>query len=212
MPPSLPLAVLRTQSHTTHVTLCFCLHLPPSVSQTQAHTHTHTHTLTLSLSASQVLADLVARGADPSNIRVVCIVAAPPALKAMADLYTGGRLVLGCAQTAPTGLRTPAAAPWNTRLAPRPRASALQCPSPPNVACEHSRRRLQWCAHPKSCAFARCSRPVPTLPPLPHSPGVDHAMQRSRPLGSSQPPPLRTHATPRHRAQPTRPAGVQRHN
>ncbi|KIZ03617.1 uracil phosphoribosyltransferase [Monoraphidium neglectum] len=40
----------------------------------------------------KVLADLVARGADPSNIRVVCIVAAPPALKAMADLYTGLRV------------------------------------------------------------------------------------------------------------------------
>jgi uracil phosphoribosyltransferase len=38
---------------------------------------------------SQVLADLVVRGADPANIRVVAVVAAPPALKKMADTYPG---------------------------------------------------------------------------------------------------------------------------
>ncbi|KAI8472418.1 MAG: uracil phosphoribosyltransferase [Monoraphidium minutum] len=40
----------------------------------------------------QVLADLVSRGADPANIRIVCIVAAPPALKALADNYPGLRV------------------------------------------------------------------------------------------------------------------------
>lgn len=40
----------------------------------------------------QVLADLVSRGADPTNVRVVCVVAAPPALKAMADTYPGLRV------------------------------------------------------------------------------------------------------------------------
>lgn len=37
----------------------------------------------------QVLGDVVARGADPANIRVVAMVAAPPALKKMADTYPG---------------------------------------------------------------------------------------------------------------------------
>eukprot|EP00877_Chromochloris_zofingiensis_P010572 jgi/Chrzof1/5769/Cz16g15060.t1 len=37
----------------------------------------------------QVLDDLLQRGANPSNIRVVAVVAAPPALKKMADLYPG---------------------------------------------------------------------------------------------------------------------------
>eukprot|EP00775_Hariotina_reticulata_P004850 gene4850-5097_t len=37
----------------------------------------------------QVLQDIVARGADPANIRVIAIVAAPPALKLMADAYPG---------------------------------------------------------------------------------------------------------------------------
>lgn len=40
----------------------------------------------------QVLKDLVSRGADPANIRVVTVVAAPPALKAMADDYPGLRV------------------------------------------------------------------------------------------------------------------------
>jgi hypothetical protein len=39
----------------------------------------------------QVLQDIVGRGADPANIRVVVIVAAPPALKLMADAYPGKR-------------------------------------------------------------------------------------------------------------------------
>ncbi len=38
----------------------------------------------------QALADIVARGASASNIRVVAVVAAPPALKKLADLYPGG--------------------------------------------------------------------------------------------------------------------------
>lgn len=37
----------------------------------------------------QVLADIVGRGADPANIRVVAAVVAPPGLKQMADLYPG---------------------------------------------------------------------------------------------------------------------------
>jgi uracil phosphoribosyltransferase len=36
-----------------------------------------------------VLADLVARGADASNIRVVAVVAAPPALKQLSEKYPG---------------------------------------------------------------------------------------------------------------------------
>lgn len=38
----------------------------------------------------QALQEIVARGADPANIRVVAVVAAPPALKLMADAYPGG--------------------------------------------------------------------------------------------------------------------------
>jgi uracil phosphoribosyltransferase len=37
----------------------------------------------------QVLDDIVSRGASPANIRVVTAVAAPPALKVMADKYPG---------------------------------------------------------------------------------------------------------------------------
>lgn len=44
----------------------------------------------------QVLADVVARGASPSNIRVVAVVAAPPALTKIADLYPGLRLYCAC--------------------------------------------------------------------------------------------------------------------
>jgi hypothetical protein len=40
----------------------------------------------------QVLEDIVGRGADPANIRIVCVVAAPPALKTMADTYPGAWL------------------------------------------------------------------------------------------------------------------------
>jgi hypothetical protein len=38
----------------------------------------------------QALQEIVLRGADPANIRVVAVVAAPPALKLMADAYPGG--------------------------------------------------------------------------------------------------------------------------
>lgn len=41
--------------------------------------------------ARQVLKDIVSRGADPANIRIVTVVAAPPALKTMADTYPGAR-------------------------------------------------------------------------------------------------------------------------
>jgi uracil phosphoribosyltransferase len=37
----------------------------------------------------QALQEIVSRGADPANIRVVVVVAAPPALKLMADAYPG---------------------------------------------------------------------------------------------------------------------------
>lgn len=37
----------------------------------------------------QALQEIVSRGADPANIRVVAVVAAPPALKLMADAYPG---------------------------------------------------------------------------------------------------------------------------
>eukprot|EP00878_Enallax_costatus_P003468 GHUV01003679.1.p1 GENE.GHUV01003679.1~~GHUV01003679.1.p1 ORF type:complete len:260 (+),score=32.03 GHUV01003679.1:706-1485(+) len=37
----------------------------------------------------QCLQEIVSRGADPANIRVVAVVAAPPALKLMADAYPG---------------------------------------------------------------------------------------------------------------------------
>jgi hypothetical protein len=37
----------------------------------------------------QALQEVVSRGADPANIRVVAVVAAPPALKLMADAYPG---------------------------------------------------------------------------------------------------------------------------
>lgn len=37
----------------------------------------------------QVLKDLIARGADPANVRIVAVVAAPPALKLLADDYPG---------------------------------------------------------------------------------------------------------------------------
>lgn len=37
----------------------------------------------------QALQEIVSRGADPANIRVVAVVAAPPALKLMADTYPG---------------------------------------------------------------------------------------------------------------------------
>jgi hypothetical protein len=37
----------------------------------------------------QALGEIVSRGADPANIRVVVAVAAPPALKIMADTYPG---------------------------------------------------------------------------------------------------------------------------
>jgi hypothetical protein len=40
----------------------------------------------------QALQEIVSRGADPANIRVVAVVAAPPALKLMADAYPGGQL------------------------------------------------------------------------------------------------------------------------
>lgn len=37
----------------------------------------------------QALQEIVSRGADPANIRVIAVVAAPPALKLMADAYPG---------------------------------------------------------------------------------------------------------------------------
>eukprot|EP00879_Flechtneria_rotunda_P005568 GHRR01005862.1.p1 GENE.GHRR01005862.1~~GHRR01005862.1.p1 ORF type:complete len:264 (+),score=70.46 GHRR01005862.1:750-1541(+) len=37
----------------------------------------------------QALQEIVSRGADPANIRIVSVVAAPPALKLMADTYPG---------------------------------------------------------------------------------------------------------------------------
>ncbi len=42
-----------------------------------------------SLSCLQALEEIVSRGADPANIRVIAVVAAPPALKLMADAYPG---------------------------------------------------------------------------------------------------------------------------
>jgi hypothetical protein len=45
--------------------------------------------LLLLLLCLQALQEIVARGADPANIRVVAVVAAPPALKLMADTYPG---------------------------------------------------------------------------------------------------------------------------
>ncbi len=36
-----------------------------------------------------VLEDIVSRGADPSNIIVVCVVAAPPALKKLSEKFVG---------------------------------------------------------------------------------------------------------------------------
>ena len=44
----------------------------------------------------QVLADIVARGADTSNIRVVAVVAAPPALKQLSERYPGACCVCLC--------------------------------------------------------------------------------------------------------------------
>jgi hypothetical protein len=41
----------------------------------------------------QALQEIVSRGADPANIRVVAVVAAPPALKLMADAYPGEHMV-----------------------------------------------------------------------------------------------------------------------
>lgn len=46
------------------------------------------------LSFLQCLQEIVSRGADPANIRVVAVVAAPPALKLMADAYPGETAVL----------------------------------------------------------------------------------------------------------------------
>lgn len=40
----------------------------------------------------QVLADMVARGADPKNIRVIAVVAAPPALKLLSEQFKGLRV------------------------------------------------------------------------------------------------------------------------
>ncbi len=36
-----------------------------------------------------VLEDIVSRGGDPSNIIVVCVVAAPPALKKLSEKFVG---------------------------------------------------------------------------------------------------------------------------
>lgn len=44
----------------------------------------------------KVLAEVIGRGADPANVRVVCVVAAPPALKAMADAYPGLKVYAAC--------------------------------------------------------------------------------------------------------------------
>lgn len=46
------------------------------------------------------------RGADPANIRVITVVAAPPALKTMADLYPGARLRWRAALTGGQGWRS----------------------------------------------------------------------------------------------------------
>jgi hypothetical protein len=46
---------------------------------------------TISLVCLQALQEIVARGADPANIRVIAVVAAPPALKLMADTYPGAQ-------------------------------------------------------------------------------------------------------------------------
>ncbi|MEW5312054.1 MAG: hypothetical protein WDW38_003714 [Sanguina aurantia] len=43
----------------------------------------------------QVLRDIVARGASSFNIRVVCIVAAPPALKTLSEQFPGLRIYTG---------------------------------------------------------------------------------------------------------------------
>jgi hypothetical protein len=43
------------------------------------------------LACLQALQEIVARGADPANIRVIAVVAAPPALKLMADTYPGAQ-------------------------------------------------------------------------------------------------------------------------
>ena len=37
----------------------------------------------------QVLSDMVARGADPANIRVLSVIAAPPALQKLNDNFPG---------------------------------------------------------------------------------------------------------------------------
>ena len=46
-----------------------------------------------------VLEDIVSRGGDPSNIIVVCVVAAPPALKKLSEKFVG--------ECAPSLLRAP---------------------------------------------------------------------------------------------------------
>lgn len=43
----------------------------------------------------QVLNDIVSRGADPSNIRILSAVAAPPALQKLNDVYPGLKVYTG---------------------------------------------------------------------------------------------------------------------
>lgn len=43
----------------------------------------------------QVVADLVARGASPDNIRILSMIAAPPALQKLNDAYPGLKVYTG---------------------------------------------------------------------------------------------------------------------
>ncbi len=44
---------------------------------------------------AKVLEDLVSRGADVSMVRIVCVVAAPPALKRLSELFPGLKIYAG---------------------------------------------------------------------------------------------------------------------
>jgi uracil phosphoribosyltransferase len=51
--------------------------------------------LATGVTAVAALADLVARGAAPANVRVVCALAAPPGLAALSDRYPDLRVYAG---------------------------------------------------------------------------------------------------------------------